>query len=98
MYQIEDFAEQNPVKKMILDKSPLRIFHQPSMEWYHVIWKENMYKKGLSVYRKILPDDNLFEESVKIGRERIIKENPGFNINKYDIQYCKNLQEALDLD
>jgi hypothetical protein len=98
MYQIEDFAEQNPVKKMILDKSPLRIFHQPSMEWYHVVWKENMYKKGLSVYRKILPDDKLFEESVKIGRERIIKENPGFNINKYDIQYCKNLQEALDLD
>lgn len=98
MQQVEAFLEQNPVKKMILDKSSLRIFHQPSMEWYHVVWKEAMYDKGLSVYRKILPDDKLFEESVKIGRERIIKENPEFNIHKFNIRYCKSLKEALEHD
>jgi hypothetical protein len=95
MEQVEAFAHDKPVKAMILDKSSLRIFHQPSMEWYHVTWKERMLQKGLKTYRKILPPDKLFEESVKIGRERIIRENPGFDIGKFDIQYCKSIEEAI---
>jgi hypothetical protein len=93
--QVEDFAARKKVSAMILDKSSLRIFNQPSMEWYYITWKERMLDKGLKTYRKILPQDRLFEESVKIGRERIIRENPGFDISKFDIQYCKNIEEAL---
>jgi hypothetical protein len=93
--QVEDFAAREKVSAMILDKSSLRIFNQPSMEWYYITWKERMLDKGLKTYRKILPQDRLFEESVKIGRERIIRENPGFDISKFDIQYCKNIEEAL---
>jgi hypothetical protein len=92
---IKELADQEKITKMILDKSALRIFHQPSMEWYHVIWKEEMLTKGLSTYRKILPEDPLFETSVKIGREKIIKENPGFDLSKFDIVYCRTLQEAF---
>jgi hypothetical protein len=32
---------------------------------------------------------------VKIGREKIIRENPSFNLKQYDILYCKNLEEAI---
>jgi hypothetical protein len=91
---IEQLAERQPVEVMIFDKSSLKIFHQPSMEWYHVVWKENMHRKGLRVYRKILPADPLFKESVRIGRERIERENPGFQIAKFDIRYADSLELA----
>jgi hypothetical protein len=91
---IEQLAEQQPVEVMIFDKSSLKIFHQPSMEWYHVVWKENMHGKGLRTYRKILPPDPLFKESVRIGRDRIERENPGFRIEKFDIRYAGSLEEA----
>jgi hypothetical protein len=91
---IEQLAERHPVEVMIFDKSSLRIFHQPSMEWYHVVWKENMHQKGLRTYYKILPADPLFKESVRIGRERIERENPGFQITKFDIRYADSLELA----
>ncbi|MBD0256167.1 MAG: hypothetical protein ICV83_10650 [Cytophagales bacterium] len=91
---IEQLADRQPVVVMVFDKSSLKIFHQPSMEWYHVVWKENMYRKGLRTYRKVLPADPLFKESVRIGRERIERENPGFQLSKFDIRYASSLQEA----
>ena len=91
---IEQLAERQPVEVMVFDKSSLRIFHQPSMEWYHVVWKENMYHKGLRTYRKILPADPLFKESVRIGRERIERENPSFQLSKFDIRYAGSLEEV----
>jgi len=91
---IEQLAGRHSVEVMIFDKTSLRIFHQPSMEWYHVVWKENMHGKGLRTYRKILPADPLFKESVRIGRERIERENPGFQIAKFDIRYADSLEEA----
>jgi hypothetical protein len=91
---IEQLAERQPVEVMIFDKSSLKIFHQPSMEWYHVVWKESMYGKGLRTYRKILPADPLFKESVRIGRERIERENPGFQITKFDIRYVDSPEQA----
>ncbi len=91
---IEQLAERQPVEVMIFDKSSLRIFHQPSMEWYHVVWKETMYHKGLRTYRKILPADPLFKESVRIGRERIERENPNFQPGKFNIRYADSLQAA----
>jgi hypothetical protein len=92
--RISLLADQETVRNMIFDKSSLRIFHQPSMEWYHVVWKEQMFEKGLRTYRKVLPEDPLFRESVKIGRERIVRENPPFQIDKYDIQYRASLEKA----
>jgi hypothetical protein len=95
LHLIQDLAGQEKITKMILDKSALRIFHQPSMEWYHIVWKQEMLNKDLRTYRKILPEDLLFEESVKIGREKILRENPSFDLSKFDIAYCKSLEEAI---
>jgi hypothetical protein len=54
-----------------------------------------MLHKNFRTYRKILPEDPLFEESVKIGKEKIIRENPSFDLSQYDILYCKSLKEAI---
>lgn len=94
--EIGNIVKAEFIKKMIFDKRSLRTFHQPSMTWYHVTWKEEMYNHGLKSYRKLLPDDTLFRKSVEIGREKILRENVFFNFDKFDIIYCKTLEEAFE--
>jgi hypothetical protein len=87
--------KEKTITKFIFDKRKLTVFHQPSMEWYHIYWKEEMYRFGLTSHRKLIPDDALFKESIDIGRRKILKENPSFDYSKYDIIYCKTLEEAF---
>ena len=90
-----ELVEQEKITKFIFDKRKMNIFHQPSMEWYHLVWKEDMYKIGLKTHRKLLPEDKLFEQSVITGRKKIIRENPSFNYDKYNILYCTSIEEAI---
>ncbi len=88
-------TEKN-IKKLVFDKRQLTVFHQPSMEWYFTEWKEEMFYKGLKTHRKLLPDNKVFKQSVKIGREKIKEGNPTLKFNEMDIQYKNTLQEAID--
>jgi hypothetical protein len=94
--KISELVKQEKITKFIFDKRKLTTFHQPSMEWYHLIWKEEMYKIGLKKHRKLLPNDKLFEQSVITGRKKISRENPDFNFDKFEILYCTSLQEAIE--
>lgn len=96
--QIGDFVKKSKdvIQKFIFDKRKLTTFHQASMVWYHVEWKPEMLKYGLQSYRKILPADTLFKKSVEIGRNKIAQEHPEFEWEKYDIQYCESVEEALE--
>jgi len=88
-------ANEN-VRKLIFDKRKLRVFHQPSMEWYFVEWKEKMYDLGLKVHRKILPEDEIFRTSVKIGRQKIEANFPDGKFHQMDIQYAESLENAIE--
>ena len=66
------------------------------MEWYFVEWKEKMYNKGLKTHRKILPQDPVFRQSVKIGREQISEKYPNGKFNLMDIAYSNDLEDALN--
>jgi hypothetical protein len=57
---------------------------------------EEMFQLLLKTHRKILPQDNVFRQSVKIGREKIKMENPSLNTEKMDIQYKETLEEAIN--
>jgi hypothetical protein len=83
------------ISKLIFDKRKLSVFHQPSMEWYFVEWKEQMFNHGLSVHRKILPNDEVFKQSVKIGRDKINKMFPAGKFHQMDIGYSETLEEAV---
>jgi hypothetical protein len=37
----------------------------------------------------------LFEQSVITGRKKIARENPDFKFEKFDIQYCSSIEEAI---
>ncbi|MCX2742448.1 hypothetical protein OO013_01150 [Mangrovivirga sp. M17] len=86
---------QNKVKKLVFDKRSLSVFNQPSMEWYYTQWKEKASSLGLKTHRKILPDDDLFNKSVKIGRESIMSKYPEGHFKQLDIQYRDSLEEAI---
>ena len=85
----------NKITKLVFDKRKLSVFHQPSMEWYFVHWKEEMLDHGLKVHRKLLPDDDVFRESVKIGRGKINKAFPNGKFHQLDIAYAETLEDAV---
>jgi hypothetical protein len=62
------FIEKHQIKKFIFDKQHLRVFHQPSMEWYFLYWKKEIFDLGLKVHRKILPQDNSWYLSQPLKR------------------------------
>lgn len=92
---IGELTAMEKITKLIFDKSTLSVFHQPSMEWYFVEWKEKMFDLGLKTHRKILPADEVFRQSVKIGREKISKNHPKGKYTLMDIKYSESLEDAI---
>jgi hypothetical protein len=84
------------IEKIIFDKRRMRVFHQPSMEWYYVQWKEELLNKGIKTHRKLLPDDEVFQKSVELGKAKINEKYPDLRLKEMDIQYYDDLQEAID--
>lgn len=92
---IGELVKAKKITKLVFDKRKLTVFHQPSMEWYFVEWKEQMFEHGLKIHRKILPQDEVFRQSVKIGREKIKANHPLGKYQQMDIQYADTLDEAI---
>ena len=93
---IGEVTQKEKIEKLIFDKRNLTVFHQPSMEWYFVHWKEDMAKHGLNTHRKLLPDDQVFVQSVNIGREQIANKYPQGKFNQMDIQYMNTIDDAIE--
>lgn len=92
---IGELVAKEKITKLIFDKRNLTVFHQPSMEWYFVEWKEKMFDKGLKTHRKILPKDEVFRQSVKIGREKINIIHPNGKFKLMDIGYSESIDQAI---
>ncbi len=95
--KLGEFIQQHAIQKFIFDKRKLQTFHQPSMEWYFLTWKEEMFHKGMKTHRKMLPPNDLwFKEAVLAGRAKILQENPENIIDQLDIQYRDSLEDAIE--
>ena len=92
---IGELTKKESITKLIFDKRELSVFHQPSMEWYFTDWKEKMFDLGLKTHRKILPANEVFRQSVKIGRDKINKSHPNGKFTLMDIQYAETMEEAV---
>ncbi|RAW03489.1 hypothetical protein [Pseudochryseolinea flava] len=95
--EIAHWVEKYSIQKLIFDKRQLTVFHQPSMEWYFVDWKERMYAAGLTRHVKILPQDEVFRQSVRIGRNKINEAYPNGKFHTMEILYAETLEEAVAL-
>ncbi|MBC8111063.1 MAG: hypothetical protein H7Y04_08400 [Verrucomicrobia bacterium] len=96
-HEIGKIVEKDKITKLIFDKRQLTVFHQPSMEWYFVEWKEKMFDLGLTKHVKILPDDEIFRQSVKIGRNKINETFPNGKFHQMDILYAESIEQAIKL-
>lgn len=91
------FIEKYKIEKFIFDKQNMRVFHQPSMEWYFISWKQEIYEKGLKIHRKILPQNQpAFNLAVEAGKAKITAEYKNTIIPLLDIQYKSTIIEAIE--
>jgi hypothetical protein len=82
--------------KFIFDKRAIRGFHQPSMEWYYLTWKVEMYRKfGLERHRKLFSNEPWFLKCIEAGRAEIRRKDPGSIVHTLDIKVCQSLEEAI---
>ncbi|PZR30340.1 MAG: hypothetical protein DI538_22840 [Azospira oryzae] len=95
--EITSWVKEHGIRKLIFDKRQLTVFHQPSMEWYFVEWKEQLFDLGLTRHVKILPSDEVFRQSVKIGRNKINEAFPNGRFHKMEILYAESVEQAVAL-
>jgi len=70
--QAHEMAVVKGLKAFVFDKRKMKIFHQGSMEWYHIDWKRKLLPLGLRNHFKLLPKDELFRKSVEVGKSKIL--------------------------
>jgi hypothetical protein len=92
---IGKLASQREFDKFIFDKRSLRAFHQPSMEWYFIEWKKEVYSFGINKHRKILPAEAWFKKMVQIAKSQILSDYPDNIVHLLDIQYCNSVEESI---
>jgi len=98
---VESFTEigkviiQHNIEKFIFDKRALRAFHQPTMEWYFVEWKQKLLSKGLTKHRKILPKEEWFKKCVEAGKASIMKDYPNLPIESFNIEYYSSIMDCI---
>jgi hypothetical protein len=92
-----ELVKQSNYHTFIFDKRSLRTFHQPSMEWYYLDWKQEAMEYGLTKHRKILPDLAWFVKAVQIAKRGLDDKLSETARQKLQIVYCDSLNEAIEM-
>lgn len=92
---VGEIVKAGKFKRFIFDKRALTTFHQPTMEWYFIHWKQEMLTYGLIEHRKLLPQLDWFVKAVMIAKADLMQRYPMNTIEQLDIQYCSTLEEAM---
>ncbi len=91
-----EFIETSKIHYFVFDKSNLRTFHQPSMEWYFAIWKPSLKVKGLVNHYKILPKLEWFAKAVEAGKHEIFQKYGKHILNGINISYINSIEEVIE--
>ena len=94
---ISETIKKQPIKYLAFDKSNLRTFHQPSMEWYFAVWKPEIKMEGLVNHYKILPSEPWFAKSVQAGKHEIFQKYGEDIIEGITITYVNSLEQVLKI-
>ncbi len=93
---VSEFIETSKICYFVFDKSNLRTFHQPSMEWYFAIWKPSLKAKGLVNHYKILPKLEWFAKAVEAGKHEIFQKYGKDILNGIYITYISSIEEVIE--
>lgn len=94
--EVSKLLSETDIVNFVFDKSKLRTFHQPSMEWYFAIWKPNMREKGLVNHYKILPKLEWFVKAVEAGKWEIFQKYGKDIVKGIDIYYVDSISQVVD--
>ncbi len=94
---ISEIIKTQPIKHLVFDKTNLRTFHQPSMEWYFAVWKPEVKVHGLTQHYKILPSEPWFAKSVQAGKHEIFQKYGRDIVEGITITYVNALEEVLKI-
>lgn len=92
---ISALMEKKSAQALIFDKRTLNTFHQPSMEWYFAIWKQEVKVKGLVNHYKILPEAEWFKTAVEAGKHDIYKKYGSAILEGITIKYINSPEEGI---
>lgn len=83
------------VRQLVIDRRNMFTLHFPSLEWFYSVWLPHMIKLGVRTLHIILPENELFRFSLKLGKDKILKKNPELSHQSFSPHFHKTLQEAL---
>lgn len=89
------FTETSKIHYFVFDKTNLRTFHQPSMEWYFAIWKPILKARGLINHYKILPAIDWFAKAVEAGKQEIFKKYGKDILDGINVSYINAVEELI---
>jgi hypothetical protein len=90
-----EFTETSNVHCFVFDKTNLRTFHQPSMEWYYTIWKSRVKVNGLVNHYKILPKLEWFSKAVAAGKHEIFHKYGEGILEGINVFYINSIEELI---
>lgn len=93
---ILEYAQYNPTKMFVFDKSSLVTFHQDAIRFFYFDWKPEMNKIGVNKFKHILPKNNTFRISLKTTKDILRKEKPEICLGVPCVEYIENIDEAFE--
>ena len=95
--KLGELVKQEKVQKLIVDARQLVAYHQPSVEWSFLNWKQEMRTHGLNSYRYVLPNTGEYRRNLEHGIQKIRREHPNTDVlDRMDMAYCRSLEEAVE--
>ncbi len=81
--------------QLVVDRRHMFTIHFPALEWFYLIWLPQMMKSGLRKFHIILPENELFQFSLRIGKEKILNAHPQLLHQNLTPHFYKNLAEVF---
>ncbi|HAS45859.1 MAG TPA: hypothetical protein DCS93_35585 [Microscillaceae bacterium] len=95
LLQLIPIVQKFRIRQLIVDRRNMFTIHFPSLEWFYSIWLPQMIKSGVRKFHIVLPENDLFKFSLRIGKQKIMKENPQLLHENLPPHFYKNLQEVF---
>ncbi|OJJ20136.1 hypothetical protein BKI52_16830 [marine bacterium AO1-C] len=95
LIQLVPVTQKLKICQLVVDRRNMFTIHFPSLEWFYAIWLPQMIKSGVRRLHIVLPENELFRFSLRIGKQRILKEHPQLLHQDLPPNFYKNLKEVF---
>jgi len=95
LHQLIPIVQTLKIRQLVIDRRNMFTIHFPSLEWFYSIWLPQMIKSGVRKFHIVLPENELFQFSLRMAKQKIMQENPQLLHQSLSPHFHKNLQEVF---